>query len=180
MDIGSILLGLALLLVVVFIVAQPLLDRAGAAERAPGPLDALLAEHERVLLALRDLDFDHAMGKTLADDYVAQREQLLAQGRAVLQQLDSLAPGQASGVDLDDQIEQAIARRRRRGVSAVTRGAAEADSAVGSGQRRTAAPPTGRFCSQCGRPARPEDKFCGACGAALPALAESGTAKAKR
>lgn len=180
MDIGSILLGVALLLVVAFIVARPLLDQAGAAEREPGPTEALLFERERVLTALRDLDFDHAMGKTLDDDYAAQREQLLAQGAAVLKQLDALAPNQSSAPDLDDEIERAVARLRRRGVSASTRGIIDDGIEAGIVERPAAALPARRFCGQCGRQAQPEDRFCGACGQPLPAPAQSQPARAKR
>jgi hypothetical protein len=179
MDIGSILLGVALLLVVAFVVARPLLDQAGAAEREPGPADALLFERERVLMALRDLDFDHAMGKTLDDDYAAQREQLLAQGAAVLKQLDSLAPGVASADTADDEIEQAVARLRQRGVSASTRRSVDDEIEAGVAARRAPASPAVRFCGQCGRQAQPADKFCGGCGQPLPAPAPSQPARAK-
>lgn len=181
MDIGSLLLGLALLLVVAFLVARPLLDKTGAVDRDLGPVDRLLFERERVLTALRDLDFDHAMGKTLDDDYVDQREQLLAQGAAVLKQLDSLGPDQAPAPAVDDEIEQAIARLRGRPAPAAVDDALEASLAA-----RRAAPanataqPGARFCSQCGHPARLEDKFCGTCGHILAPASDMRAAKAKR
>ena len=181
MDIGSLLLGLALLLVVAFLVVRPLLDKTSAADREAGPLDRLLFERERVLAALRDLDFDHAMGKTLDDDYVAQREQLLAQGTAVLKQLDSLAPDQAPAPVVDDEIEQAVARLRGRREPA----AVDDDIEAGLTARRAApanatAKLGARFCSQCGHPARPDDKFCGTCGLSLAPPADMRPAKAKR
>ncbi len=177
MDIGSLLLGLALLLVVAFFVARPLLDQAGAAERAPSPADDLLFERERVLTALRDLDFDHATGKLIEEDYAAQRAQLLAQGAAVLQQLDQLGAAGGEGQaapDLDAEIEQAVARRRA-GPAPRPRLEDEIEASVAA---RRAAAPAARFCAQCGRPAQPDDKFCGACGAAL--AADLRPAKAKR
>lgn len=177
MDIGSVLLGLALLLVVAFVVARPLLDQTRVVEREQGPVDRLLFERERVLAALRDVDFDHVMGKTLDDDYAAQRAQLLAQGAAVLKQLDSLAPDQAPALGADDEIEQAIARLRAQPAPA----AVDADLEAGLAARRAApvnaaGQPGARFCSQCGRPARPDDKFCGACGHTLAPPADPFTA----
>jgi hypothetical protein len=166
MDIGSILMGVALLLVVAFVVVRPLLDRAGIAEREPGPEDALLFERERVLTALRDLDFDHSMGKTVEEDYLTQRAQLLAQGADILEQLDRLgvaAPKVGAKTGVDDEIEQAVARLRGR--TLVQNAEAEIEASIAA--RRAAARPAGRFCSQCGRPAQPGDKFCGACGASL-------------
>jgi hypothetical protein len=181
MDLGSILLGAALLIVVAFIVARPLLDRAGARDRAPGPAEALLFERERLLTALRDLDFDHATGKLVEEDYSAQRAQLVAQGAEVLRQLDALGPapdGDARPrVDHDSEIEQAIARRRARpaAVTAPAKASAAAsptaapsaavavDQAIEAEVARRRQKP--RFCSQCGQPLQPDDKFCGACGA---------------
>ena len=90
MDIASLLLGLALLLVVVFIVARPLIESHELRQREPGPADDLWYERERILLALRDLDFDYATGKLLDDDYLAPRAELVAQGAAILRQLDAL------------------------------------------------------------------------------------------
>jgi hypothetical protein len=169
MDIGSILLGLALLLVVAFYVARPLLDQSGAAEREPGPADQLLFERERVLTALRDLDFDHAMGKTVEDDYTTQREQLLAHGAEVLKQLDALGlPPASDSAGLDDEIERAVARRRASAAVAPAPGAAPVDDEIeASIAARRTAPSAARFCAQCGRQALPDDKFCGACGAPL-------------
>ena len=174
MDIGSILLGLALLLGVAFIVARPLLDQAGAAAREPGPAEALLFERERILTALRDLDFDHATGKFLDDDYAAQRAQLLAQGADVLRQLDALAPAagpiaEPAPTSVDAEIEQAIARRRAHSAPAAPpRRAMDTEIEAAIADRRQSA----RFCAQCGQPLRPDDKFCGACGAAVQAAAE--------
>lgn len=171
MDLGSILLGVALLLGVAFIVARPLLDRAEPGAPEPGQAETLLFEQDRVLSALRDLDFDHATGKLPDDDYAAQRARLVAEGTAVLKQLDAWTPSAASAApatpDLDAELEAAIARRRSRPApapaAAPRQREAEIEAAVA--KRRQAA----RFCSQCGQPLQPGDRFCGACGAAVKA-----------
>jgi len=49
---------------------------------------ALEGEHQRLLDALQELDFDHAAGKLNEEDYAAQRLGLLQAGAAVLRQLD--------------------------------------------------------------------------------------------
>lgn len=170
MDLGSILLGVALLLSVAFIVARPLLERAAAGEPEPAQAEALLFERDRVLSALRDLDFDHATGKLPDDDYAVQRARLVAEGTAVLKQLDALAPSAAPGAapvspDLDAELEAAIARRRSRPAPAALPKPLDAEIEAAVTERRQVA----RFCSQCGHPLQPGDRFCGACGAAVKA-----------
>ena len=49
---------------------------------------ALEGEHQRLLDALQELDFDHAQGKLIEEDYAAQRLGLLQAGAAVLKQMD--------------------------------------------------------------------------------------------
>jgi hypothetical protein len=189
MDVGSVLLGFALLLGVAVYVARPLIEKRGLNAKEFSAADALLAQRETVLNALRDLDFDHATGKITDDDYAPQRERLLAQGVAVLKQLESLGVAvTGNGAAADDSIEQAV--RARRKPAAASTGNVEDDAieaAVASRRRAAAvtcpqcgasARPADRFCPQCGapltlacpdcgRPALPGDKFCAGCGAAL-------------
>ena len=181
MDLGSILLGVALLLVVVFIVARPWLEPAAAQAGDADPAEPLLAERERLLTALRDLDFDQATGKLPSDEYAAQRAELVAHGAAVLRRLDEVAPGRApapgadAAADLDAEIEQAIARQRAPAAPAPARrpAAVEAEMEAAVARRRQAPaagrPGPARFCGQCGRALRPDDRFCGGCGAPVPA-----------
>lgn len=166
MDLGSILLGAALLLIVAFLVARPWLDPAAAREAEPDLAAPLLLERERLLAALRDLDFDHATGKLPEAEYAAQRAQLVAEGAQVLRQLDALAPAAApaSAPAVDDEIEAAIARLRQ---PAAPSRPADADIEAAVARRRQ--PAAARFCGQCGQPLRPGDRFCGACGAPVAA-----------
>ncbi|MCC7360055.1 MAG: zinc ribbon domain-containing protein [Anaerolineales bacterium] len=166
MDIGSILLGLALVLVAAFIVAQPLVAGEAQRERQPGPADQLRAEHERVLLQLRDLDFDHATGKINEEDYAEQRALLVAQGVSVLKQLDALSAGllaqaaaPALGRSADYEIEAAIAQRR-----AALNGAAMDDEVEAAGADSIQA--GSQACHACGAAVSADDRFCPACGAA--------------
>ena len=121
MDLGSLLLALALLLLVAAYIARPILDRAGEERAESAPADAIydrvnrLAERENVLAALRDLDFDHTTGKIAQEDYRAQRAALVGQGVAILRQLDALGLDGRGAAELDTEIEAAIAARRRAG-----------------------------------------------------------------
>jgi len=145
MDIGSLLLALALLILVAAFVAQPLMDKRRHSS-APAPADELVSRREAVLTELRDLDFDYSTGKVNEDDYAAQRARLTANGAEVLRQLaavKSAAP--------DDPLEKMIAARR---------------------QARPAAPGA-MFCPNCGKPLRAGDKFCAACGHKIAAAPEA-------
>ena len=182
MDLGSLLLGLALLLMVSFLVARPLLLGGDPRERPARDrqADQLYFDRERVLAQLRDLDFDHATGKLAEDDYAAQRANLVAQGVAVLKQLDALGPGAArpNGADPSpaDEIEAAITAARQRSVHQPLTAAEPASAASDQPNRRTGAKLTAGAssvtCPNCGRAARPGDQFCGGCGQRLPGAAK--------
>src|SRR3970040_2332059 len=113
MDIGSIFLILALLLLVGLFVSRPLFERrAVAVSREEHELSFLMAERDRILTALQELDFDHSLGKIPAEDYPGQRAALLQRGADILRQMDQYGD-KASEADWEAQMEAAIAARRR-------------------------------------------------------------------
>jgi hypothetical protein len=150
-NLGALLLNLVLLGIVAYIVLRPLLSRARPYETPANPTDGLLEAREHLLDALRELELDHAAGKVTAADYAQQRPQLMAQGAAVLRQLDAVAGKSshthtrrqaAAHVSVDDEIEAAV--------SQVRRGRGQKKSSVLCPACHQAAPPTDRFCSHCG------------------------------
>jgi hypothetical protein len=175
MDLGSIFLGLALLAIVAFVVARPMLLGGPDRERAErgGQADQLLFERERLLAQLRDLDFDQATGKLAADDYAAQRAGLVAQGVAVLKQLDALgvstAPANGAAHAVEDDIEAAIAAARSRWATAPAPAATMEDSieARVAARRSVVAPAEGAAlaCANCGAGVESADRYCPQCGA---------------
>lgn len=154
MTTGSILLGLALLILIALFVARPLLQRPANDERRASSLVALTARKEALLRQIRELDFDHETGKIANELYEPQRAQLVAQAAALLQQMDEASATAADPIppDVDAQIEAAVARLRTRPSPAAT-------STNGSGG----------YCPQCGHPTDAGDRFCAACGHKLPA-----------
>jgi hypothetical protein len=160
MDLAAILFLLALLLAVSLYLVTPLLSSRTLQSTEETPeVSALLAERERLLTALQELDFDFQLGKIPAEDYPAQRADLLRRGADVLQKLDELAPEQsaqagkkAQGVRpgdepdalSDDEIESMLSARRK----------ARRNKAAG-------------FCPRCGKPVLITDQFCPHCGKAL-------------
>jgi hypothetical protein len=148
MDPGSLLVILALGLMAAIFIAQPLLGRReSGVTKEDRRLSELLAERDRVLATLQDLDMDHVMGKVLQEDYRAQRTALVSRGAEVLRAIDELR-GTVGDVipetDLEIEIETAVARLRR-------------------GENRA----SGGTCGSCGREIVAGDRFCVHCGASL-------------
>lgn len=172
MDIGSILLILALALAVVLFVSQPFLKQPVKEGVAPKSAlatnertrSALLAERDRVLDALQELDFDQALGKIPGEDFSLQRGSLTARGAEVLRELDRLG-AHAEPRPAGDRLEADISARR---------GAGEAGMGVGdsiedqiAARRRAREEKSVGFCPKCGRPLQKSDRFCPKCGTAL-------------
>jgi hypothetical protein len=180
MDIGSILLILAMLILVGLFIARPLFDRQavivnGRTRREDHELSSLLAERDRVLNALQELDFDYSLGKIPEEDYPAQREALVSYGAMVLRKLDELqAKPDASGVE--ERLELAIAARRAEAVQAGPPPAVtaalplleddEIEARLAS-RRRERKDKSAGFCPQCGRAVQKSDRFCPGCGFGL-------------
>ena len=93
MDISSLLISFTMLLIVAIFVIRPPMSGPQSDTSYPEHLpesETLLARHAAAMEALTDLDLDHATGKIGAEDYVAERLQLVAEGVDVLKQLDAL------------------------------------------------------------------------------------------
>lgn len=191
MDIGLIFLTLTLLVLVGLFVSRPLFERgkqvgpAGSTGQVDHDLSALLAERDRILNALQELDFDYTLGKIPEEDYPFQRADLLQRGAAVLRRLDEMQ-AQAPADDAEARIEAVIAARRadaqaapatpvfipgngRQKNSAALQVAAPDDEieAVLANRRRLRKEKAAGFCPQCGDPVQKSDRFCPNCGKTL-------------
>ena len=149
MDLGSILIILALVLLAAAFIARPLAERKSASiVEEDRRLSTLQAERDRVLDALQESDMDYTMGKVLEEDYQIQRATLLARGAEILKAIDKMeavAVESSSEMDLEAELEAAVARLRR-----VQRGTSRG------------------FCGACGGVVVAGDSFCSHCGASLP------------
>ncbi len=175
MDLGSVLLILALALLVGMILTQPfmriketekLVQERKTSQEKDHIRSALLAEQERVLSALQELEFDYTLGKIPAEDYPHERAALLQHGAEVLRQLDALQPFNGRQKSAEERIEAAVAARRADAAaarSAVARELDEIELAILERKRQQQARPAG-FCPQCGNPVIETDRFCSKCG----------------
>jgi len=130
-------------------VAYPILSKGGTAKPATSAqesLDELLAQRDAAMQALRELNFDHRMGKISDEDYVTFEAGLKHSAAESLRALDEWEAQTQD--DLDQALDREIAARKSQLVSGA------------------------RACPSCGRPAGDEDKFCAICGTALAAAPE--------
>lgn len=102
MTTGSILIGIALLLIVGLFVARPFL--------VPSPPPEIISERERLeaekealLARIRALDFDAETDKQAEEEWQGEREFLMQKATEVLRQLEEAE-------DTDEAIEAAIAK----------------------------------------------------------------------
>lgn len=184
MDIGSIFLILGLLLVVGLFVARPLLEeRSADLSQEDHEISSLLAERDRLLTALQELDFDNSLGKIPEDEYPAQRALLMQRGVEVLRRLDALqADGYTGGEE--ERLDAAVAARRVETASQLVTAAANGSPvrvkptplAVGQDddletliatRRRDRNEKAAGFCPQCGGAVQKSDLFCPKCGKKL-------------
>ncbi len=191
MDLGSIFLILALLTLVALYITHPFFQKTGRrsapASSAEQHYSALMAEHDRILNALAELDFDHVVGKIPEEDYPSQRLGLLKSGAEVLRQLDAYRAAGAGDrtaqpETAEARIEAAIAARRAALSPALTAAGAAGDPAAQAAgaisadddievsianRRRARKEKSAGFCPQCGGPVQKSDRFCPKCGAKL-------------
>jgi hypothetical protein len=163
MDIGSIFLILALLILVAAFITQPLRERRSVAvSEEEHTLSHLLAERDRLLTALAELDFDHDLGKIPQEIYPLQRGNLLERATEVLRQLDETPD---AVVGMDTHLEAKISEHKAK--VAAGDDPLEAMIATRRQSRKPATVTKVKFCPNCGEKIQAGDRFCTNCGAAL-------------
>lgn len=116
MPLGSIFAAIAVLLLAAVYIMRPFFKPDVSGSDLPTPQDDLLAQKEALLEQIRSLEFDHDTGKLPDEEYHEQRADLVQQAADILRQIDALDSAESSttpSADLDDQIEAAVARRRK-------------------------------------------------------------------
>jgi hypothetical protein len=177
-------------------IGQPFIQSRGRrATQDDHEVSSLMAEYDRAVNTLQELDFDNALGKIPAEDYPRQRAELLAKGADLLRRLDALQPspsplggragrraelarpGRAEragveagkGKDAESRMEAAVASRRA-DASAERAAASLDDDALESmiaSRRKTRKEKSAGFCPKCGKPILVSDRFCPSCGKAI-------------
>lgn len=172
MDVGAILVLLALLLTVGLFLAAPLTRGAHPPPLGDSPeVSGLLAERDRVIHALQELDFDFKLGKVPEDAYPEQRASLVKRGAAILQRLDTLPSAASSAApragDAVARIEQAAAVSSPGDSTADAVLADERIESMLAARRAARRGKSAGFCPRCGKPILVSDQFCPNCGKSL-------------
>ncbi|SRR6266508_2335622 len=158
MELTAIFFSLAVLILVGMYLYAPFIERrARRVTEEEHELSALMAERDRVINSLQELDFDFKLGKIPEEDYPMQRSSLLQKGADILRKIDSLAL-RSTQVDTETRIEQAIA--------APEVSDDDLESMI-STRRRGRKNKSAGFCPKCGKPVMITDRFCPSCGKSL-------------
>ena len=168
MQITAIFFTLAILILVAIYLYAPFMERrARRVTEEEHELSTLMAERDRVINSLQELDFDYKLGKIPDEDYPTQRSSLLQKGADILRQIDSIAPQPVTLQDVDARIERAIATRRA-DASVVKPALSDDDleSMIASRHKSRKEKSSG-FCPKCGKPVMVSDRFCPSCGKSL-------------
>ncbi|MBX2999547.1 MAG: zinc-ribbon domain-containing protein [Caldilineaceae bacterium] len=122
-------------------------------------LSELLVRKEGIMAAIKDLEFDHLVGKVSEEDYQRFDARLRRQAIVYMQQIEKIAP-EATG--LEDALEAEISRQRRTANGKTAAAPARVETPKVAVAAPTASSP--RFCTTCGEPISSNHKFCANCG----------------
>jgi hypothetical protein len=182
MELGAIFLILAVLIAVAMYLYGPFISRGRrTATIESHEISSLMAERDRVVNALQELDFDFNLGKIPPEDYPAQRASLLQRGAEILRKLDELAPspppilGSPTGVlreedrgeGAEDRIEKAVAARRADASAQAPQLTDDEIESMIATRRKARKEKSAGFCPRCGKPILASDRFCPSCGKSL-------------
>ncbi|MGA2490854.1 MAG: zinc ribbon domain-containing protein [Anaerolineales bacterium] len=156
MEPGAIFLLVCVLVIVVIFVAQPFTRHWYVNAQSSHEVSTLLAERERTLNDLMELDFDNGIGKIPAEEYSAQRANLIQKGSDILRHLDEIQGGQTSPAK--ESIQPAVVDQHKELLSD------EDIEDLIAKHRAMRYQKTAGFCPNCGKPILQSDHFCSSCG----------------
>jgi len=168
MQLTAIFFSLAILILVGIYLYAPFMERrARRITEEEHELSTLMAERDRVINSLQELDFDFKLGKIPEEDYPAQRTSLLQRGAELLRKIDAIDPQPVSVQDADARIEKAIAARRADASVTKTEPSDDDLESMIQARRKGRKEKSSGFCPKCGKPVMISDRFCPSCGKSL-------------
>lgn len=176
MDLGSLLLILGIFILVILFISLPFVKRRTVPVRGENSdMSSWLAEQDRIIDALLELDFDHEMGKIPDEIYQQQRRHLLTKGVSIMQQIESRSgnmligkkkPGEYAGNTIQTNHSQNSSSGKQGGKRPLATPDDDIEVLLAT-RRRERGEKAGGFCPQCGSPLQMSDRFCPHCGEAL-------------
>ena len=164
---------MTILVLVGWVLAQPLLRPMRRGSAVPSEVSSLQAQVDQVIETMRELDFDYALGKISGEDYSPGRVALLARGAELLKELD---PQRGLAARARSQQEESLEREiaaRRKAPASPRLGSDQLEDEIRTrrrapqGQKKEVGSRRAGLCSRCGQAIQVGDRFCPHCGVAL-------------
>ncbi|MCL4531703.1 MAG: zinc ribbon domain-containing protein [Actinobacteria bacterium] len=139
-------------------------------------LQRLYFQRDATYSAMKELDFDLAMGNLSKQDHQQLQDRYKRKAVAILKRIDDAKAGRASRVGPnDDELEMAVPVKRepRKARAETSRVDLDVEQEIEAYRRKSREPETGEpvlaaTCPSCGRPVKdPQAAFCSRCGAPL-------------
>ena len=148
MEFGSVLIVILIFFLSGFIILRPFFVNSNSERRAGSTMrDALVADRERLLHSIEELDLEFELKKISSKEHTRNRDILLTEAVKVLKELDNLPKSSAkkrksaAPVQAGDDLENMITDRRKQLKSDISTKCPHCGEAVDKGTQ---------FCSQCG------------------------------
>lgn len=167
------ILVLALLIVVAvaFVVAYPLWKPGPAAKASPEPNDQLLAQKETTYTALKELEFDYALGNLTPEDHEALEEKYKDRAVSILKQLDERSGQRPKQSSVEEKLEAEILELRRSARKAQQAAKGPGPRTSGAQQRQTTQRPQAQnACPKCRSAIPVGARYCPYCGSSIAAM----------
>lgn len=162
MNLSSLLLLFLVSSLVVLFVSWPVMKQWRGDLNNGREVSTLLAERDRILNEINELDFDNTLGKIPSQEYMHQRKDFLLKGTEILKQLDTLTDKAASSKRPGLLTRDPAASL---GSQSLPASLSDEDLEIMITNRRAAGKAkTAGFCPKCGKPLLISDVFCGCCG----------------
>lgn len=171
----AIIIGILLLAGSLFYVAAPFrvgVNPVKLKKQASKTSQSLQDDHQAVILALRDLDFDYQAGKISEEDYPGIRASLLEKAAFTLKEVEESSDARLEKLIQTRRKQQSsasdIAERRNSNSGNLLCVKCQSPLVVGANFCIKCGTAVSRaFCPHCGKSIRPDDQFCPACGKAV-------------
>lgn len=168
MQIAALLLTLGVIILVGLFLYAPFLERQSRRiTEEEHELSALMAERDRAINSLQELDFDFKLGKIPEGEYPAQRAALLQKGADILRKIDALSPKADSALDTESRLESAVAAHRADASAKRTEFTDDDVESMIIARKKSRKDKSAGFCPNCGKPIMTSDRFCPSCGNSL-------------